>query len=282
MQNENNQTGNKIAVYNNFMNTLSFKHFEKRDFDLLMAICAQMRDVGLTKQQIEYDYIMDLIDWDKSQSIDVFHEDLKRMNDKLIKISASVDIDEDESVTFALFSTFRRNKKRRLLTVTVNSEFKYILNELSANFTKIELKEYTSIDGRYGKQLYHQIRQRYKLKNHFWKVTADEIRHVLSIPESYETKDIYKKILKPSVDVLRGCKGLGELEVEVLRARRRGRPVCGYCFTWTEQKQIPGQMSFDDLMKEKDAKKTRKKDKFKNFEERAIDYGQLQTMLVLE
>ena len=238
---------NEIVKYDNYMNRLQFKDFTQKDFDFLMAICSRMRDLDETKQTFDFDYIMDLVGWDRTQNVSLFHEDLKRMNEKLLKVSATVDVNEDEFVSFTLFITFRVNKKKRILTVSVNPEFKYILNALTANFTKFELKEYTSIEGRYAKQLYAQIRQRYKERGHFWQPDVEELRRVLDIPDNYQTWRLYDKILKPAVETIRSCKGLAELSVDTIRSRRRGRAITGYRFSWTAQSQIPGQMTLDDV-----------------------------------
>ena len=268
---------NDVVKYDNYMNKLQFKGFTQTDFDLLMAICARMRDLDEEVQVFDYDYIMDLIGWDKTQSVELFHENLKRMNEKLIRVNASIDLNENESVTFVLFTTFRRNKAKRELTVRVNKDFKFVLNELTANFTRFELKEYTSINGRYAKQLYQQIRQRYKQRGHFWQPTLEEIRQALSIPDNYETRRLCTKILEPAVEVIRSCKGLSDLTVETVRSRRRGRAIEGYRFTWTAKEQIQGQMTLDDLQPEQKAGeyKRKKKSRFNDFEQRNTDYDTL-------
>ncbi len=238
---------NEVVKYDNFMNSLSFIGFETNDFNFLMAICARMRDLGEDEQTFNYDYLMELINWDKTQNIDLFHKELKRMNGKLLSINGTVDINPDEFVSFNLFQTFSASKRTRLLTVRVNKDFKFILNNITNNFTRLELKEYVSLDGRYPKQLYAQIKQRYKQRGHFWQPTVDELRQALSIPNTYTTKRIYTLILEPAVRTLKSCKGLGELELEVIKERRRGNPVKGYRFTWKASGQIKGQMSFDDF-----------------------------------
>ncbi len=260
---------NETVTYDNRMNKLSFVGFEDKDFDLLMCICSRMKNLGEAEQTFDYDYLMELVGWDKTQNISVFHEKLKGMCDKLRKVGATFDISEDEFISFNLFDVFTGNKQKRTLRVGVNKKYMYILNNLVGNFTSFELKEYVRLSGRYPKQLYAQLRQRYKMQGHFWQVDIDELRAVLSIPESYHAKEITAKVIEPAVEVIRSCKGFGELEVEVLRSRRRGRPVTGYRFTWTEDKQVPGQMDITDVMKAQ--KKRPKKTGFRNFEEPDYD-----------
>ncbi len=276
----------EIVKYNNYINALRFERFEQRDFDLLMAICSRMKELGDTVQTFGYDYLMELVNWDRAHAgyLDKFHDELRKMNERLIRISASVDLDDNRSTTFVLFTTFYRDKKKKELKVCVNKEFAYILNDLSKNFTQFELCEYVSLDGRYAKQLYQQLRQRYRMRGHFWQVDLDELRKVLSIPPRLKTKYITDDILKHCVSVIRSCKGFRELKYDVIRGTGRGRPITGYRFTWTEAKQIPGQMDIDDVSKEiaayrKNKNDNKGKNKFHNFEEQEYDYDAIERAL---
>lgn len=275
----------EVVKYDNLMNELSFKGFEQRDFDFLMALCSRMRDLGEEEQTFTYNYLMELVDWDKSKAIERFHNDLGRMNKKLLSINASVILDEAEGreVDFVLFYNFERNLKKRELIVSVNKKFMGLLNSLSSNFTRFELSEYVHLDSRYSKQLYMQLKQRYKLKHHYWRATVEDLRTVLSIPDSYTTKRIYTLLLEPSVATIRTCKGFDKLKVEVVRARKRGRPVVGYYFTWTDQLSLFDPEVEDNMDSTKKKKRTlshkpKKSDKFKNFVERDYDTKTLEDL----
>lgn len=251
----------EVVKYNNYMNELSFKDFSDYDLNFLMVICAKMKDLGEETQHFEYDTLMELLEWDRTKSIEVFHKDLKRMSEKLCHVGATIDIDPDVFTAFNLFSDFEGNKKKRELTVRLNPRFKYILNDLTKNFTRFELTEYVHLDGKYSKLLYQHLKQ-YR-KNGWWQISVDDIRRELSIPDSMPTMNITPKVLKPSIEIIKTCKGFGELEVEVIRSPRRGRKVEGYKFTWTADKQIPGQINVDDYLNSKSEKK--KKNGFRNF-----------------
>ncbi len=263
-----------VVKYNNYMNELSFKDFSDYDLNFLMVICAKMKDLGEETQHFEYNQLMKLLDWDMSKSIDVFHKDLKRMSEKLRHVGATIDIDPDVFTAFNLFSDFVGDKRKRELTVTLNPRFKYILNDLTKNFTKFELSEYVHLDGKYSKLLYQHLKQ-YR-RTGWWQISVDDIRRELAIPDSMPTRNIVPKVLNTSIELIRTCKGFGELEVEVIRSSRRGRAVIGYKFTWTADKQIPGQMTLDDYVSASKPKKPKKRDQFKNFEERDYDYKDLE------
>ena len=241
---------NEVVKYNNHMNELQFKDFTDYDLNFLMVICAKMKDLGEETQRFEYGKLMELLDWDKSKSVEVFHKDLKRMSEKLRHVGATIDVDPNVFTAFNLFSDFEGDMRKRVLTVRLNPRFKYILNDLTKNFTRFELSEYVHLDGKYAKLLYQHLKQ--FRRTGWWQVSVGDLRKELSIPDSMDNRKIVNKVLNPSVELIKHCKGFGELQVEAIRSPRRGRAVEGYKFTWTAEKQIPGQMSVDDYLKFKD------------------------------
>lgn len=52
------------------------------------------------------------------------------MNDKLQKVACSLET-EEEIISFVLFPTYHINK---ILTISVNQDFQFILNNLVSNF----------------------------------------------------------------------------------------------------------------------------------------------------
>lgn len=242
--------GKNELKYDNDLNSLRFRNFTQTDFDCLMAICQQLNGLGAKEVEINYETIMDAIEWDSThKSIADFHEELYLMCNKLAGVQGHFK-DSKHFMIFNLFETFKGNLDTRTLKTKVNPDFVYILNNLTRDFTKIELKEYVGLDSKYAKTLYMQIRQRYKLKGHFWQPTLDEIRTLLDVPQKKAPKYITNDIINPSVNIIRGCKGLAELEVEPIYARRRGKPLIGYRFTWTASDQIKGQSDLEQGLAE--------------------------------
>ena len=269
----------KIVKYNNYMNKLTFTDFTEVDLNFLMAVCSRMKELGEETQVFEYDTIMDLIKWDRKDSVKIFHKNLMRMCDKLRKIGTTVEISEGVFASFDLFPTFLGNLSKRQLTVRVNPDFKFILNDLQKNFTRFELGEYIKLDGRYPKMLYQRLKQ-FKLSG-WWQVSVEEFRVMMDIPSAYQIKHIMDKVIKPSIKTIRTCKGFSDLSVEVIRSQRRGRPVSGYKFSWTADKQIPGQMKIYELLKDDDGQEKeskivhpKSKNRFNNFPQRKYEKGE--------
>ena len=270
---------NEIVKYDNILNELNFKDFSENDFNLFMAICAKMRDLGEETQVFDYEYMMELMGWDRSQRIDLFHEEIKRVSEKLRQVGSTVDTSPDEFVSFNLFTTFRGNRQKRRLTVKVNPDFKYVLNDLTRNFTRFELREYMELTGRYTKMLYAHLKQ-YR-RSGWWQIAVEDLRKQLSIPESMPARNIKSKVLNPSIELLRSCTGFYDLTVDVLQSTRRGRAVVGYKFAWTAEKQIQGQMNMGDYIQaQNNAKRAKSKNKFNDFAQHEYDFEQLEKDLL--
>lgn len=265
----------KLEVrYNNDMNTVQFKNFTQIDYDLMLCVCFQMNGLGTKEVELNYETIMDLMHWDESNGIKEFQEEIFKISNKLADVKW-VFKNEKRFKIFHLFETFEGDADKRTLKVRVNKDFAYILNDLQRDFTKIELKEYIQLNSKYAKTMYMQIKQRYRLNGHFWQPAIEEFKTVMDIPEKLKNKYIMDDIIKPTIEILKTCKGLSDLEVEVLKARRKGSPVMGYRFTWTPNGQIKGQMDADEGLAEmikykQEKEKQRKaaaKNKFNKFQE---------------
>ena len=83
---------------------------------------------------------------------------------------------------FDLFPTFTVNKKEQTLTVAVNESFKFILNELTKEFTEFDLKSFTLLESKYSKTLYRKLKQ-FKFSG-FYKAKVDELRRNMDAPKS--------------------------------------------------------------------------------------------------
>lgn len=231
---------NEVVRYGNALNTLQFKDFTAMDYNLLMCLCHKLRDKGTQELRFTFKELKELTEFG-NHSDKVFAEDLDRMIDKLIKVNATL-ITGDEKARFILFPTFTTNSVKGTLTVSVNKKFAYILNELTDNFTRFELKEFAELDSKYTKTLYRILKQ-YKY-NGWWKPTVEEFRYVMDIPESFDNKKIMGRVIKPTIELL--ADKFPDLKCEPIKAQKRGAPVERYYFTFRADKQIPGQQTIAD------------------------------------
>ena len=96
-----------------------------------------------------------------------------------------------------MFRTFITDTNKNILTVKVNEDFAYILNDLTQNFTLFELKEFNLLTWIYAKHLYRLLKQfRY---TGYYKVEISEFKRLFDVPSSYQMNDINKRVLNPAI-----------------------------------------------------------------------------------
>ena len=128
---------NEIVKYDNYINSLKFTGFTTTDFNFLMLLCSKMRDKDVTELTISFDELRLKTEYTRT-SIQKFRTDLERMNEKLMRVTCKLRT-ETRTLMFVLFPMFDINLENQTLTVRVNEEFKFILNNLVKNFTRFEM-----------------------------------------------------------------------------------------------------------------------------------------------
>lgn len=266
---------NEIVKYDNYMNSLKFKGFTSTDFNFLMVLCNKLRNKDVSEITISFDELREKTDY-KQTATNKFVSDLERMNKKLMEITCRFET-ESKIIMFVLFPTFIIDIDRQLLRVSVNKDFKFILNELVKNFTRFELREFVELDSKYSKTLYRLLKQ-YRSTGHY-EVNIEEFKKIMDYPETYTSKYIMDKIIKPSIDELDNKSYFQNLQCEPKYARKRGKPVTGYIFTFAPEDTG----SREDYSKETRAvpeKNKKSKNGYTNFSQRTYDYEELEKELL--
>lgn len=261
---------NEIVKYDNYMNSLKFTSFTTTDFNFLIALCSRMRDKDVNKVTFDFGELKNITNYKKSNSIKQFVADLEQMNEKLMRVTCKLRT-ETKIIMFVLFPTFEIDIEDQTLTVSVNEKFKFILNELIKNFTRFDLQEFIKLESKYSKTLYRLLKQ-FKTTGRY-EVKLDDFRAKIDCPESYGNKYVMDLIIKPALKELQNY--FTNLQCTVQYARKRGRPVTGYLFTFQPEERVqPASQPIVQKQKKSVAKKTfkpqeKKKstNKFCNFEQ---------------
>ena len=258
------------------MNNLRFKSFTTTDFNFLMVLCNKLRDKDVSEIVLSFEELR-LKTGYKQTSINKFVNDLERMNKKLMEITCSLKT-ESKIIMFVLFPTFEIDIDKQMLIVSVNKKFKFILNELIKNFTRFELNEFIELDSKYTKSLYRLLKQ-YRSTG-CYEVDVTKFREVMDIPKSYTNRDIMSKVISMSLKEL-NCH-FENLQCETKYARKRGKPVIGYIFTFTpENRSLDADPRQDKIkMKSSDQNQQPKQNRFANFHQREYDYDSLEKELL--
>lgn len=221
---------NDLAVkYHNDINSVSLQKFTAKELDILMTIMSRMRDHGEDEITFTFDYLKRLVRWqERKQDTKTFALSLDRTYQKLIQCNIRIG-DDRHWVRFVLFTRYAIDLDKQLISIRVNSEFRFVLNELSSNFTRFELEEFTGLKSSYTKEFYRRMKQ--FRSTGCWKVSLEEFKRLLDIPGGYLIRHIDAKVFAP---IMAELSEKYHLEIKKLYEKHgRGRPrVSGFEFTF--------------------------------------------------
>lgn len=227
---------NEIVNQHNELIDLPLRRFNASEIDILQAVCYRCQNEGTREIVISFDQLRHLSHYhgkDEKQ----FMKAIKDTNSKLLQLNFCFG-DERKWVQFALFPTFEVDANKQTLTVEVHKKFAYLLNQLSGNYTSLELKESAALRSSYAKVIYKKLRQ-FRTTGK-WVVPIEDFREYLDIPESYKAGQIVTKVLNPAMEELKVFfKGLTYTPY-YNRSGTSGRPsVAGYEFTFKKHEATP-------------------------------------------
>ncbi|HHX66560.1 MAG: replication initiation protein [Miniphocaeibacter sp.] len=152
-----------------------------------------MKDKGIIKIEFSFEELRELSNY-KYTAYDRFIKDIEGVYDKLIQLNIKIGTNE-EFTKFVLFTEYTVSIKKESVIIQVNDKFKDILNSITGNFTKFELKEFTKLRSSYSKTAYRLLKQ-YRTTGYYI-VQIDEFRRIFDVPKSYRITNITTNILDP-------------------------------------------------------------------------------------
>lgn len=224
---------NEIVKYHNDLSELPLRKFTSSELDLLMTICSKCKYQDTASLTFGFSELKKLANYD-SKDNHRLAEDIRRTNKKLLELNIMLhDADKaGTTVQFALFTRFITSEEMQTLEVKVNEEFKYILNDLTSNFTRFELDEFVQLRSSYAKACYRQLK-RYR-DTGFWSVSLERFKELMDIPKSYTLTNLDKRVLKPIDTEL--SKVFKHFTIEKKYGTGRGKPVIGFEFHFTPER----------------------------------------------
>ena len=247
---------NEVVKYNNSLNDISFRKFTSIELDLFFSICFLLKEKGVEEMDFSFDEIKKLIGY-KFTGIDRFYKDLKSMYKKLLNLTISYERGKKgdrEFTEFVLFNRYTINESERKIKIKINPDFYFILNELTSNFTRFELREFAKLRSSYAKQMFKLLSQYNSTGVYI--ITVEEFKRVLDIPVTYKMCDIDKKVIRP---ILIECslyfKNLNLTKI------KKGKTISRFKFIFKTKKEktlgylngkqvVADNRNFDDVIRE--------------------------------
>ena len=250
-----------IVKYNNKMNRVSFAGFNDKELNIFFSLCQQMKETGMRVATFSFEELRKLSGY-KNRSIDRFYDELDKVYKKMIQLNLKYE-DDEKLIRFVLFNRYEIDKKLQTVTIKTSEDFEYILNNLVGNFTLFELQEFVSLSSLYSKNLFKLLKQWESIKE--IKFEIEEFKYLLTIPKTYRSSEIDKKVLCPIMKEL--PKYFYNLKFEKIK---EGRKITHIKFTWQAQPTVSlksQQENMIDCYKEKTPKEIKaEKEKRKEFD----------------
>ena len=231
----------EIVKYSNDLHKLKIGNFGEMEQNLLFGILANCRD--------KYDeFVMTLAELNEFSPSRKYtaNEMLQKalsLRESIFKLDFSVIKSKDENYheqdIYNLFSRFTicyngkkndfKNAELTEIRLKVNEDFRELIANLTKEFTQYELEEFIFLNSRYTKTIYRYLKQ-FRTTG-IWRVSWDDFKEILGIPNSYEMRDINKRILEPSIKQLQEPLNLFErsrtpfnnLKYTKIKGKGRGR-----------------------------------------------------------
>lgn len=185
---------NEVVKFSNQFNNQALRQFNAIHLDLLMAIAARVRDKNTDEVVFTFDELKKIAHIKHEMSTDTFAATVLDVNRRLLALNFTFE-DGSKTIQFPLFTKFVTDKNEANLSVRVNQEFAFLLNDLTSEFTRFELKQFADLRSSYAKECYRRLKQ-YR-QTGMWRVSVKDFRTLLDVPESYDTSHLTAKVIKP-------------------------------------------------------------------------------------
>lgn len=215
-----------LVRYHNDFNNIILKNFTDRELDLLMAICFKLKNQDTNELTLEFKELKDLMKYE-DRNLNKFINIVDNTYNKLL--NARFRYEDDTQIDNILFFTrYKVSKLNQNVLIKVNEDFKYLLNELTSNYTKFELEQFTSLKSNYGKLIFKLLKQFDSTGKREFKI--EDFRRLLDIPESYRISEINSRVLRDST-ITELEKAFKNLKIEKSKKHNK-RNVSKIIFTW--------------------------------------------------
>ncbi|HCY8659027.1 TPA: RepB family plasmid replication initiator protein [Staphylococcus aureus] len=223
----------ETVVYKNEMNLVPLRRFTATEINLFFAMCNKLKEQDTNTLRLSFDELKKLSNYSpETRNINRFANDLDNVYKKMLNLTIRYE-DDDVIERFVLFNHYRIHKREQYLEISTSSNLKHILNSITNNFTKFELKEMTRLKSTYSKNMFRLLKQ-YKHTGYL-KIHIDDFKNRLDIPKSYRMTDINKNVFKPIIIELGSI--FNNLTINKIKAKK-GRKIEWIEFTFDSEKRI--------------------------------------------
>ncbi|TPR15009.1 replication initiation protein [Apilactobacillus timberlakei] len=215
---------NEIVKFNNELNTIPLKNFNKQELNIFFSIISQMRDKGSDTVTFTIPYLMDLAKPSRSGSY--FNKELKKTYDKILNLTVWRE-DAKSYEKWILFDYYKIDNINNTISVSINPRLKGILNDLE-QWTRFSLMQFVGLKSTYSKNLFRILKQYRTVGKK--KIKIDAFRTLLDVPKSYNNSSISQRVINPIRLELSGY--FRGFNIKSIKDTKHKNKLIGYEMTW--------------------------------------------------
>lgn len=228
---------NEVVKYSNELHELKFNSLNEAQQNVFFTLLQQFRKASGDTLELDFNKLFELAQI--SQGTNYRKEILDKIG-KLQEFKFRYEINElGDLRQDVIFPSIETDSKNKVLRIRVSQGFKdrYISSPLKG-WTRYELAEFVNLNGTYTKTIYRYLKQ-YRQTGR-WCIRYDDFKELLGIPESYQSCDIDKRILKPTIKELSAERNLFDMrrtpfQKLSVRKFKKGREIETLEFTFMPQ-----------------------------------------------
>ncbi|MGB6129692.1 MAG: replication initiation protein [Psychrilyobacter sp.] len=205
---------NEMVVHHNYLNESKFTDFTELELNLFITILYKMRHEKENEVTFKSEDIKNMTNA-KDRSYKEFERILHSLQDRTFYLKT---IDGYERIK--PFPTLIFNNEKKKITVEVNKRMVPVFRQLKEQFTQYSLKEFVSLDNKYGKRLYQLLKQYESIGKRNFKL--DNFRELLDCTnKSYDKmSNLDKKVLMKARDDINEKTSLNVDYVKLKKGRK--------------------------------------------------------------
>ena len=225
---------NEVVKYSNELHELKFNSMNEAQQNVFFTLLQQFRNTDGYTLELDFNKIFELAQIANNSS---YRKEILNKLRQIQTITFMYEINDlGDLQQDVIFPSIRTDTQNRRLFVKVSKGFKdrYISSPLKG-WTRYELAEFVGLNGTYTKTIYRYLKQ-FKSSGR-WRIRYDDFKELLGIPESYQSCDIDKRILKPTLKELSAERNLFDqrrtpFEKLVVKKHKKGREIeaLEFCF----------------------------------------------------
>lgn len=208
---------------------VQFQNLTTIQRNLTLVLCYKLMNQESNLLEFDVKEIIEMTGYKPLKKGDNIYKHLERTYDVLKNIT--IKIDKNNGVKkFVLFTVFETFEDTGKVKIKVNSEYRYLLNQVTTPFTLQNLIEYSGLKSNYSQLLYSLLKEWEKKKECIF--TIEDFRNDLGIPLTYSIDTINKRVFKQIFKDLPPY--FPNLKLEKIKT---GKKVTSLKFTWTEKQK---------------------------------------------